>query len=183
MQPSNIVHYSRHMIANYQSRAGGLSNRLMSIASRGSSRNFDKHLTRRTESLYLPALEKIVGDRLGSSIFFHLYKLEDENQAAHFLLEEIIYYLEKRVSFRRLKSVLLQELKESPIEGIRIVCSGRVGGRSKKAQRAQKEGFQVGQTLSHVFSSKLSFACGSGLTPFGKVGVKVWICYRQSPPL
>ena len=167
MQPLNPIQYFRHLMKNYQSRAGS-----------SSSRNFDNYLSRKSGSLYLPALEKVVGRRLGSSIIFHLYKLENENQAAQLLLEEIIYYLEKRVSFRRLKSVLLQELKESQIEGVKIVCSGRIGGRSKKAQRAQKEGFQVGQTLSHVFSSKLSFACGSGLTPFGKIGVKVWICYK-----
>ena len=170
MQPLHPIQYHRHMMINYQSRAVSLS-----------PRNFEKYLSRKSGSLYLPTLEKVVGHRLGSSIIFHLYKLENENQAAHFLLQEIIYYLEKRVSFRRLKSVLLQELKASQIEGVRIVCSGRVGGRSKKAQRARKEGFQVGQTLSHVFSSKLSFASGSGLTPFGKVGVKVWICYRQPP--
>lgn len=139
------------------------------------------HLSRKSGNTCLLSLERAVGRRLGSSINFHLYRLENEDQAAQLLLEEVIYYLEKRVPFRRLKSVLVQELEGGHMEGVRVVCSGRVGGRSKKAQRARKEGFQLGQTSSHVFSSRLSFACGSGLTSFGKVGVKVWICYRQSP--
>jgi small subunit ribosomal protein S3 len=64
------------------------------------------------------------------------------------------------------------------MEGFRITYSGRLGGRSKKAQRSRQKTFQWGKTSSHVFSSKLSFASKSALTKFGKVGIKVWVCYK-----
>ena len=142
------------------------------------SKHPKRHLSRKSGSLSLDTLEQSIGRRVGSFLTLHLYRLEKEDQAAQLLLQEVIYYLEKRVPFRRLKSVLSQELGGGNIQGVRVVCSGRVGGRSKKAQRARKEGFQLGQTSSHVFSSRLSFASGSGITSFGKIGVKVWICYR-----
>lgn len=142
-----------------------------------------KCLSRKSGNLWVDNLEKAITCRVRSSITLHFYKLENEDQAAQLLLQEITYYLERRVPFRRLKAVLLQELGSNYTEGVRVVCSGRVGGRSKKAQRARKEGFQLGQTSSHVFSSRLSFASGSGLTPFGKIGIKVWICYKQLPLL
>ena len=142
-----------------------------------------KYLSRRSGNLWVDNLEKAIARRVGSSLTLHFYKLENEDQAAQLLLQEVIYYLERRVPFRRLKAVLLQELGSNYTEGVRVVCSGRVGGRSKKAQRARKEGFQLGQTSSHVFSSRLSFASGSGITPFGKIGIKVWICYKQLPLL
>ena len=64
------------------------------------------------------------------------------------------------------------------ITGIRISCSGRVGGRSKKAQRSRKDTFMWGETGLHVFSSDLDFAKTHAETAFGVVGVKVWVCTK-----
>ena len=111
-----------------------------------------KYLSRRSGNLWVDNLEKAITRRVGSSLTLHFYKLENEDQAAQLLLQEVIYYLERRVPFRRLKAVLLQELGSNYTEGVRVVCSGRVGGRSKKAQRARKEGVPVGADLvSRVF--------------------------------
>ena len=71
-----------------------------------------------------------------------------------------------------------RELKLKSMQGIRITYSGRLGGRSKKAQRSRRKTFQWGQTSSHVFASRLSFAFKNALTIFGKAGIKVWVCYR-----
>ena len=133
---------------------------------------------RRKDHPHITYLESILEESLSSSTALHLYSSVHETQAAHFVSDEIAYYLERRVPFRRIKQLLLRELQTSYIEGVRIICSGRVGGRSKKAQRARGERFQWGQTSSHVFSSKLSFASRSALTPFGKIGIKVWVCYK-----
>ncbi|BDA51712.1 Ribosomal protein S3 (mitochondrion) [Coccomyxa sp. Obi] len=123
-------------------------------------------------------MEIALGRGLGISTTIYPYKSIEEEQTAQFLSEEIAYYLERRIPFRRIKQALIRELQKKYIEGIKVSCSGRVGGRSKKAQRSREESFQWGQTSSHVFSSKLSFASRSALTPFGKVGIKVWICYK-----
>ena len=123
-------------------------------------------------------MEIALGRGLGVSTTIYPYKSIEEEQTAQFLSEEIAYYLERRIPFRRIKQALMRELEKKYIEGIKVSCSGRVGGRSKKAQRSREGSFQWGQTSSHVFSSKLSFASRSALTPFGKVGIKVWICYK-----
>ena len=133
---------------------------------------------RRSAPEYISLLESVIGTGIGSSTRLCFCKSIHDEQTAHFLSEEIAYYLERRVPFRRIKQLLLRELKTHYIEGIRVSCAGRMGGRSKKAQRARRERFQWGQTSCHVFSSKLSFASRSALTPFGKVGIKVWVCYR-----
>ena len=133
---------------------------------------------RRKNQIHITHLESTTGQGLGSPTILYFYKSVHEAQAAQFVSDEIAYFLERRVPFRRIKQLLLRELKTSYIEGVRVICSGRVGGRSKKAQRAREERFQWGQTSSHVFSSKLSFAFRNALTPFGKVGIKVWICYK-----
>lgn len=137
-----------------------------------------REIRRQGQHFPIALMEAALGRGLGLPVTVYPYQSIEEEQTAQFLSEEIAYYLERRVPFRRIKQALMRELQKRYIEGVRVSCSGRVGGRSKKAQRAREESFQWGQTSSHVFSSKLSFASRSALTPFGKVGIKVWICYR-----
>lgn len=138
----------------------------------------DKELSRRGQQLRLSCIESALSMGLGSSTTIYLYRSVQEEQTAQFLSGEIAFYLERRVPFRRIKQALMRDLQKNYIEGVRVRCSGRVGGRSKKAQRAKEDGFQWGQTSSHVFSSKLSFDSRSALTPLGKIGIKVWICFK-----
>lgn len=107
------------------------------------------------------------------------FRVKNDWQNAQYLAEEIVYFLEKRIPFRRLKSKILKELsKISAIRGVRITCSGRGGGKSKKAQRAKMESLKYGETSLQVFSSKIDFSLKTAFTSFGSVGVKVWICYN-----
>jgi len=102
-----------------------------------------------------------------------------EWQDAGFIADEIVFLLERRISFRHTKPRILTYIKKiQSIQGIRITCSGRVGGKSKKSQRAKSESLQYGQTSLHVFSSKIDFAVRTAHTPLGSTGVKVWVCYK-----
>jgi len=112
---------------------------------------------------------------------FHLlpFKVQHEWQCASFLADEIVYFLEKRVPFRRLKSHLLKQFHKIPsLRGVRVTCSGRSGGKSKKAQRSKTECIKYGQTSLHVFSCPIDFSCKTAHTSFGSVGVKVWVCFH-----
>lgn len=100
-------------------------------------------------------------------------------QSAGFIADEIVYFLERRVSFSRIKNRILKQASMQPyIRGIRITCSGRVGGKSKKAQRATQECVKYGETSLHVFDCKIDFASRNAYTSFGTVGIKVWICFK-----
>lgn len=106
-------------------------------------------------------------------------KITEDFKSAQFLADEIAYFLEQKVQFRRIKNRILNEVKKKPfIKGIRITCSGRVGGRSKKAQRSRTDLLKYGQTSLHVFSSKIDFANSTAYTPSGSIGIKVWICFN-----
>lgn len=140
---------------------------------------FPGFLTRKTEKeVNRHYLEQRLFKETGSVFYLSFLRALNSTQSALFLCQEIVYYLEKRVSFQRIKTVLLEEVsREARIKGIRVTCSGRGGGKSKRAQRSKMETFKDGQTSLGVFSSKIDFHCESGLTGFGLVGVKVWICY------
>ena len=113
-----------------------------------------------------------------STIYFLLCPSVHQNPL--FLATQLCFSLENRKTFRRLKDRLMQDIsRDSSIKGVRISCSGRVAARSKKAQKAKTESIQWGQTSLNVFSDLVNFASKSALTPFGKIGVKVWICYKE----
>ena len=110
----------------------------------------------------------------------NFFKYFNESQSAIFLAEEIVYYLQKQIPFSKIKAKLALNFKSEQsklYKGLRVNFSGRVGGRSKKAQRTKNQNFIFGQTSLHVFSSKLDFAFKYAHTPFGLQGIKVWVCY------
>ena len=100
-------------------------------------------------------------------------------QSVDFLLESIAYLLQRKSSFRQIKDDIFRELDQYQlIKGARLSCAGRLGGRSKKAQKAKTQTAQWGETSLTVFSSRLAFASKGVRTTYGKVGVKLWLCYR-----
>jgi ribosomal protein S3 len=132
-------------------------------------------------SFFKKHLESQITNTFSSDTVLLFFKFSNEKQSAIFLAEEIIYYLEKKVPFFKIKNQLLKEVSKSKnpfLKGLRVTCSGRVGGRSKKAQRAKIQIIKYGQTSLHVFSSKIDFASKYAYTVFGLLGVKVWICYN-----
>jgi small subunit ribosomal protein S3 len=130
-------------------------------------------------------LESLLSAHFNLTVNTFFYLVSKESQCALFLADEIAYYLEKRVSFRAIKNKIMKEIQQSEhpfFKGIRITCSGRVGGKSKKAQRSKTQTFKYGQTSLHVFSSKIDFAFKNANTSFGQVGVKIWVCYDVISP-
>ena len=127
---------------------------------------------------YRTHLQNSISEHFGFNAKLVPFKVENEWQDAGYFADEIVYLLERRIGFNRLKNRILTQVTSNPkIQGIRITCSGRVGGKSKKAQRAKIDSIKYGQTSLHVFSSKIDFAVRTAFTPLGSTGVKVWICY------
>ena len=129
-------------------------------------------------TLFQNHLEWCIHRQLRTPCKIHFFLVHSHQHHPLFLASHIVYLLQEKMPFRRLKDQIIRDVKKrGGIRGIRITCSGRVASRSKKAQKAKRESIQWGETGLHVFSSLLSFASKSALTSFGKIGVKVWICY------
>ena len=132
-----------------------------------------------SNTVYKSHLEGSLSKHCSSLFTVHLFRTLIEKQSAFFWVQEIIYYLERKIPFRRIQTDLLKSIPHyKHIKGIRIKCSGRVGGRSKKAQRSKTQSVKMGQTSLGMFDSKIDFACKSASTRFGLIGVKVWVCYK-----
>ena len=108
----------------------------------------------------------------------YLFKVAESQQNSQFLAQRISNGLRNRFTFQKIRRQIIWDLKKSKyVKGVRVTLSGRVEGRSKKAQKAQSRSFQWGQTELHVLSSLVQFTGQELVTPRGKIGIKVWICY------
>lgn len=91
---------------------------------------------------------------------------------AYLVAENIANQLEGRISFRRaMKSAITSSMRMGA-EGIRIMCSGRLGG----AEMARTEQYKDGRIPLHTLRADIDYANGRAETVYGSIGIKVWIC-------
>lgn len=82
----------------------------------------------------------------------------------------------KKISFRRAIKKAIQATMRMGAEGIRIQCSGRLGG----AEMSRTETFHEGRVPLQTLRADIDFASVTAHTTYGCIGVKVWICNGES---
>lgn len=87
------------------------------------------------------------------------------------IAESICQQLEKRASFRRAMKRAVQSAMRQGAQGIRINCSGRLGG----AEIARMEWYREGRVPLHTLRGDIDYATAEALTAYGIIGVKVWV--------
>lgn len=99
--------------------------------------------------------------------------VEEKNidTSAPILGEAIARQLEKRVAFRRAMKQVVGRAMRSGIEGIKVQCSGRLGG----AEIARTEWYREGRVPLQTLRADIDYAFTEALTVYGKIGIKVWI--------
>lgn len=91
---------------------------------------------------------------------------------AYLVAENIASQLEGRVSFRRAMKMAITAAMRMGAEGIRVKCSGRLGG----AEMARTEQYKEGRIPLHTLRADIDYAAGRAETIYGSLGIKVWIC-------
>jgi small subunit ribosomal protein S3 len=104
-------------------------------------------------------------------IFLNIDEVKKPDLDATLVGEHVARQLEQRVSFRRAMKKAIASSMRSGAGGIRIVCSGRLGG----AEMARTEGYREGRVPLHTLRANIDFARSTARTIYGAVGVKVWI--------
>jgi len=112
-------------------------------------------------------LKSIVGKVIKVNI------LEEKNveMSARLVGEWVAFQLEKRVPFRRAMKMAVQKSLKAGAVGVKVTCSGRLGG----AEIARSEWYREGKVPLHTLRADIDYAFSEALTPYGKIGVKVWI--------
>jgi len=90
---------------------------------------------------------------------------------AKLVADGIAQQIEKRVSYRRAMKRAIQSAMRMGAEGIRVVCSGRLGG----AEIARVEQYREGRVPLHTLRADVDYGETPSMTTYGICGVKVWI--------
>jgi len=131
------------------------------------------HITKSLD-FYLSNVHSILSQNTKTFISLRPIKVHSVFQCASLVAQEVACKLEQKKSFRLICRLIFQQLAVcNYIKGIRITCSGRLNG----AEIAKTECRKFGETSLHVFSDKIDYARAEASTPYGILGVKVWISY------
>lgn len=109
----------------------------------------------------------------GSEVALNIVEVRKPDVDAVLVAEAIAAQLEKRVSFRRAVKRAMQSTLRAGGLGIRVNCSGRLGG----AEIARMEWYREGQVPLHTLRANIDYGFATAHTTYGSIGVKVWI-YR-----
>jgi len=116
-------------------------------------------------------LRKKVSEMTSSEVFINIVEIRKPEIDARLVAESIAQQLERRVAFRRAMKRAVQSAMRLGAEGIRINCSGRLGG----AEIARLEWYREGRVPLHTLRADVDYGTATAFTTYGTCGVKVWI--------
>ncbi len=102
----------------------------------------------------------------------NIYEIKRPELDAQLVADGIARQLEARISFRRAMKQSVASTMRMGAEGIKTLCSGRLGG----AEIARSEQYKDGRVPLHTFRADIDYALAEAHTTYGIIGVKVWIC-------
>ena len=116
-------------------------------------------------------LRKVVAKMTDSEVVINIIEVRKPEVDATLVAESIAQQLERRVAFRRAMKRAVQSAIRLGAEGIRINCSGRLGG----AEIARLEWYREGRVPLHTLRADVDYGTATAFTTYGTCGIKVWI--------
>jgi small subunit ribosomal protein S3 len=119
-------------------------------------------------------LEKLTNKQVQLNIL----EVKNPEGDAQLVAQGVAEQLSNRVSFRRAMRKSMQSTLKSPgVKGIRVQCSGRLGG----AEMSRSEFYREGRVPLHTLRANIDYGFYEARTTFGRIGVKVWIYKGEVP--
>ena len=116
-------------------------------------------------------LKKTLSKMTGSEVSLNIVEIRKPEIDAKLVAQGVADQLERRIAFRRAMKRAVQSALRLGAEGIRITCSGRLGG----AEIARTEWYREGRVPLHTLRADIDYALSEATTPYGIIGIKVWI--------
>ena len=116
---------------------------------------------------YRLAVEKLIGKK----VRLNIVEVRNPDMNAQLVAENIAQQLEKRISHRRAMKNAMARAMRAGAKGIKVCCSGRLGGR----EIAGVEHYHEGTIPLQTIRADIEYGFAGAATTFGRIGVKVWI--------
>lgn len=113
-------------------------------------------------------LEKLTGKQVALNIL----EVKNIDANAELVAQSVADQLANRVAFRRaMRKAVQSAMRQPQIKGIKIQCSGRLGG----AEMSRTERYHEGRVPLHTLRAEIDYGFHEAHTTFGRIGVKVWL--------
>ncbi|MCK4892395.1 MAG: 30S ribosomal protein S3 [Calditrichia bacterium] len=110
---------------------------------------------------------------IAKDVQINIKEIKHPELDASLISQNIARQLEGKVSFRRAMKRSITSAMRLGAEGIKLTCSGRLGG----AEMARTESYKEGRIPLHTLRSDIDYATHTAVTTYGCIGVKVWVCH------
>ena len=119
-------------------------------------------------------IEKLKSDLAGitpKEVAIEIEEIKNPAIDAPLIAQGVAFQLEKRIAFRRAMKRSIEQAMSSGAQGIKISCSGRLGG----AEMSRRETYKVGKLPLHTFRADIDYGFHEARTTYGILGIKVWV--------
>ena len=116
-------------------------------------------------------LKKDIGNITEGDVSINILEIKKPELDSQLVADNIAQQLERRVAFRRAMKRAVQSAMRLGALGIRVNCSGRLGG----AEIARTEWYREGRVPLHTLRADVDYGEATAFTTYGATGVKVWI--------
>jgi small subunit ribosomal protein S3 len=104
-------------------------------------------------------------------LYINIHEVRRPDLDGHLVAENVALQLERRIAFRRAMKESVARAMRMGALGVRIQCSGRLGGN----EIARREWYRQGRVPLHTLRADISYGCAEAKTTYGLIGVKAWI--------
>lgn len=116
-------------------------------------------------------LRRMIQELTGTTVKLDISEIKEPDLDARLVAENIANQLERRISHRRAMQRAIGQTMRQGAEGIKVMCSGRLGGN----EMARREWMREGRVPAQTLRADIDFARVEAGTSYGRIGVKVWI--------
>jgi small subunit ribosomal protein S3 len=106
-----------------------------------------------------------------ANVQLNIQEIKQPELEAALIAQGIADQLARRISFRRAMKRAIQTVQKAGAQGVRVQCSGRLGG----SEMARKESYREGRVPLHTLRADVDYGFREARTSTGRIGVKVWI--------
>ena len=114
----------------------------------------------------------------GGNVSVNIVEIKRPELDATLIAQSVAEQLEGRVAFRRAMRKAVASAMKSGALGIRVQCSGRLGG----AEMGRREWYREGRVPLHTLRAVINYGTASARTTMGAIGVKVWVYHGEKLP-
>lgn len=119
-------------------------------------------------------IEKLKADlarQTDREVYLNIHEVRRPDLDAQLVSENVALQLERRIAFRRAMKESVARATRMGAQGVKVRCSGRLGG----AEIARTEWYREGRVPLHTLRADISYGVAESRTTYGVIGVKVWI--------